>query len=98
MITLEEYNKASNLIDDFVLNTELIYDNNKHFYIKRESLQKSGSFKWRGVLHSVLNAFNYYIENYNKYKNKPYFMVTQSTGNHGIAVILSVYYLKKHFL
>ena len=89
MITIDDYIVANNKIKNLVNKTELLFEND--IYIKKESLQKSGSFKWRGVLHSVYNAFENYVHNYINLKNNKYYMVTQSTGNHGIAVILSIY-------
>lgn len=95
MITIDDYIVANNKIKNLVNKTELLFEND--IYIKKESLQKSGSFKWRGVLHSVYNAFENYVHNYINLKNNKYYMVTQSTGNHGIAVILSIYILKNYF-
>jgi len=95
-ITLAEFQEAHDKIRPFLNATKLsVHEDN--VYLKRESEQKTGSFKWSGVLYSVMMAFERLLE----HKTIPYYLVTQSTGNHGIAVIAAVkhmveYYLKKH--
>jgi threonine dehydratase len=95
-ITLEEFENAYYLIKPFIKETPLqLYKDN--IYLKRESLQVSGSFKWSGVLYSLICVFDFLLEN--KYKN--YHIVTQSTGNHAIAMlkgisILIPYYVNKY--
>jgi threonine dehydratase len=64
--------------------------------LKKESEQVTGSFKWRGVLFSVLNTFEN-LKNENINIKEPYYMVTQSTGNHGIAVIRAIHVVKKYY-
>ena len=94
-ITIEEFNHAINMISPFIIKTdmELFKDN---VYLKKESSQITGSFKWRGVLYSVMNIFEELKETQIN-ENKPYYLVTQSTGNHGIAVIHAVKIMKEHY-
>lgn len=97
-ITLEDFNFAYNKIKKFVKNTDLIKINS-NTYIKKESQQITGSFKWSGVLYATMKVFDKILKNPKK-KSKIYYIVTQSTGNHGIALIRSVnilidYYLNK---
>jgi threonine dehydratase len=94
-ITFDEFENATRLIAPFVNNTALEHYKD-NVYLKRESAQITGSFKWRGVLFSVMNAFED-LRNIEIEESKPYYMVTQSTGNHGIAVIKSVYLMKMHY-
>jgi threonine dehydratase len=94
-ISIEEFDRAIQIIAPFVKTTSLEHYRD-NIYLKRESEQITGSFKWRGVLYSVMNAFNE-LRNIKIDESKPYYMVTQSTGNHGIAVIKSVHIMKMHF-
>lgn len=94
-ITFDEFEKATQLITPFV-NTTTLEHYKENVYLKRESEQITGSFKWRGVLFSVMNAFED-LRNIEIDETKPYYMVTQSTGNHGIAVIKSVFLMKTHY-
>ena len=94
-ISLSEFNSAIQTIRPFVLRTEL--DNYRdNIFLKRESLQVTGSFKWRGVLYSVMNSFEE-LKDIEIDENNQYYIVTQSTGNHGIAVIHAVQEMKKHY-
>ena len=94
-ITLKEFNSAIETISPFVLKTKLEnYKNN--IFLKRESSQVTGSFKWRGVLYSVMNTFQQ-LKDIEINENNPYYLVTQSTGNHGIAVIYAVQQAKKYY-
>ncbi len=94
-ITLKEFNTAIKTISPFILKTKLEkYKNN--IFLKRESSQVTGSFKWRGVLYSVMNAFQE-IKDTDINERNPYYLVTQSTGNHGIAVIYAVQQVKKYY-
>lgn len=73
-------------IEPYINNTKLIHYKD-NIYIKKESNQITNSFKWSGVLYSVMCEFE-------KLKNiilhEKYYIVTQSTGNHAIALINSV--------
>jgi threonine dehydratase len=96
-ITLDDFKYSYNKIKIFVKNTDLIKIN-KNTYIKKESQQITGSFKWSGVLYATMRVFDQILEK--PIKSEIYYIVTQSTGNHGIALIRSVnilvdYYLKK---
>lgn len=94
-ISIEEFDKAIQYIEPFVKTTPLEHYR-ENVYLKRECEQVTGSFKWRGVLYSVMNAFDELRDTVIDV-NKPYFLVTQSTGNHGIAVIHAVYLMKTHY-
>ena len=59
---------------------------NDHLFLKRESQQITNSFKWSGVLYAVMKEFDNFILNPTMNFN----LVTQSTGNHGIAMIRAV--------
>ena len=94
-ISLQEFKSAINTISPFVLKTELV-NYKKNIFLKKESAQITGSFKWRGVLYSVMNKFEQ-LKNMDINEDKPFFLVTQSTGNHGIAVIYGVQQIKKYY-
>ena len=85
IITLNEYRIAYQKIKQFIRDTPIINIRNNVF-LKQESKQVTGSFKWSGVLYSVMKTFDEILI----HKTSPYFLITQSTGNHGIAVIASV--------
>lgn len=91
-ITLNEYKIAYQKIKKFIKDTPIINIRN-NLFLKQESKQVTGSFKWSGVLYSVMKTFDEILI----HKNSPYFIVTQSTGNHGIAVIASVTLMIEHY-
>ena len=62
---------------------------NKPVYYKDESKQITSSFKGRGVYYCVFNK----LKNITK---KNIYIVTQSTGNHGIATLFSLLHLMKN--
>jgi len=95
VITLHEFNKAINMLKPFVVKTKMEKWKN-NIYLKKESSQVTGSFKWRGVLYSVMNAFEN-LQHVPTDETKPYYLVTQSTGNHGIALIHGVHLMKTHY-
>jgi threonine dehydratase len=82
--SLEDVINAKKRIKDFVIETPLIHSEyfSKKFgfnvYFKCDFLQKVGSFKIRGVANKVLSE----IEKGTKVTT----LVTESSGNHGIAV------------
>lgn len=82
MVTLEEITKAYFKIQKHVYKTPLVYSDilsslsGAKVYIKLENLQKSGSFKIRGVLNKALNLAN----------SCGLHFVTASSGNHGYGV------------
>jgi len=81
-ITLDDFASAYKKLKPFLQDTPLeLYKDN--IYFKKESQQQTGSFKWSGVLYAVMNIFENLLSN----KTHPYYVVTQSTGNHGIAVL-----------
>ena len=64
---------------------------NKTVFIKDESQQNTNSFKMRGVpnyIHQLIDKINH---DNNITKNHKISFVTQSTGNHGIAMIYTLY-------
>ena len=91
-ITLEEFKIAYNRLKPFINVTKLEkYKDN--IFLKKESNQKTGSFKWSGVLYAIMKVFDNLLLN----KIKPYYIVTQSTGNHGIAMIRAVNVLVSYY-
>ena len=84
-ITLKEYENAYNRIKKFIKTSELeFYKDN--IYLKNEKEQITDSFKWSGVLFAVMKVFDKIVND----KILNYCIVTQSTGNHGIATIRAV--------
>ena len=61
----------------------------KPVYIKDESLQHTSSFKLRGVYYCIHSKIKNLIEEGKL--NKRLYITTQSTGNHGIATLYSIY-------
>ena len=94
-IDLDEFQNAIINLAPFVENTPMDHFQD-NIYLKRESQQTTGSFKWRGVLYCVMNAFKE-LEKQTINEQKPYYLVTQSTGNHGIALIHAVKVMKEHY-
>ena len=87
-ITLDEFKLAYKRLSNFRRKTKL-EKYNDNIFLKKESNQISGSFKWSGVLYAVMKAFDKLL-----ITNKvPSYVVTQSTGNHGIAMIKAVNFL-----
>ena len=84
-ISLDEFKVAYSKIKPFIKETKLehLKDN---IYLKRESNQVSGSFKWSGVLYAVMKIFDKIF----KEKINNCYLVTQSTGNHGIATLKAI--------
>lgn len=91
-IKLEDFREAYQKIKQFINDTPIIKFQ-KNIFLKQESKQVTGSFKWSGVLYSVMKAFDEILI----HKTTPFFLVTQSTGNHGIAVIASVTLMIEHY-
>jgi threonine dehydratase len=96
IINIKDFQIAYTKIKPFIKKTKLIYYKN-NIYLKQESKQYSGSFKWSGVLYAIINIFDKLLI----HKTKPYYIVTQSTGNHGIATLKAInlmitYYKKKY--
>ena len=94
-IDLDEFQNAIINLASFVKNTPMDHFQD-NIYLKRESQQTTGSFKWRGVLYCVMNAFKE-LEKQTINEQKPYYLVTQSTGNHGIALIHAAKVMKEHY-
>ena len=93
MENIDNFILADQLIKPFVKKTNLdFYKDN--IYLKRESNQITNSFKWKGVLYSVLNIFEKIMKN--EIKND-FYLITQSTGNHGIASLKAIYIVKEYY-
>ena len=92
IISLDKFSNANNIIKSQVKETPLFKLNeiskeiNKEVYLKDESKQFTNSFKIRGVYYVV----NKEIQNIKKENT---YLITQSTGNHGIAFLFSLYQL-----
>ena len=95
MISLDKFNFANNIIKNEIIKTPLFKLNNisdeinNNVYLKDESKQLTNSFKMRGVYYVIYKK----IQNI---KNENTYMITQSTGNHGIAFLFSLYQLMKN--
>jgi threonine dehydratase len=93
-MNLTTFNKVYNKILPDIIQTPLEkYKNN--IYLKKESLQKTKSFKWNGVLNEMYVIFDE-IVNTNSLVNT-YYITTQSTGNHAIATTQSYYFLRDKY-
>lgn len=92
-IELKEYILAYEKIKNFINKTP-IEKIGTNLFLKKESQQITNSFKWSGVLYAVMKVFDNFIINpvMNKY------IVTQSTGNHGIATIRAVKVLREYYI
>ena len=91
-ITFNEFKIAYDRIKLFIRETNLenLKDN---IYLKKESEQISGSFKWSGVLYAVMKIFDKILI----INDKNYYIITQSTGNHGIATLKAINLMIKHY-
>ena len=91
-ITLEEFKVAYYRIKPLMKETKLknFKDN---IFLKKESNQISGSFKWSGVLYAVMKIFDRIL----KKKINNCYLVTQSTGNHGIATLKAINLMINYF-
>ena len=93
-MNLTLFNKVYNKILPDIIQTPLEQHKN-NIYLKRESLQKTNSFKWNGVLNEMYTIFDE-IVNTNSLVNT-YYITTQSTGNHAIATTQSYYFLRDKY-
>lgn len=91
-IELKEYKIAYNVIKPFIKKTPL-KKLDENLFLKKESLQVTNSFKWSGVLYAIIKIFDKFIKN----PQINLKIVTQSTGNHGIATIRAVKVLREHY-
>lgn len=86
------FENAYDMLSSYTQETPLVKLNNtskfinKPFYIKDESKQYTNSFKPRGVSYVIINIINKI-----KDSNEKISFVTQSTGNHGIAMLYTLY-------
>ena len=99
MIYLSEFKKAYEVLKLYVNNTDLVKLKN-NIFLKKETMQKTNSFKWSGVLYSVIIEFDKILKSNTKdnKKYKSFYLVTQSTGNHGIAVIYTIIFLIEKYI
>lgn len=93
-MNLATFNKVYKKILPDIIQTPLERHKN-NIYLKRESLQKTNSFKWNGVLNEMYTIFDE-IVNTNSLVNT-YYITTQSTGNHAIATTQSYYFLRDKY-
>jgi threonine dehydratase len=90
-----KYYNILSKIKPFIKSTKL-EELGENLYIKKESDQWTNSFKWSGVFYSVLCEFEKIKkattwDNILEWgENRDYYFVTQSTGNHAIALINAV--------
>ena len=82
MILLEDIKKAHNNISSYIYKTPQIYSNalstdNQKVYLKLESMQITGSFKFRGAINKLLSL---------DVEQKKRGVIAVSTGNHGKGV------------
>ena len=81
-ITLQDVQNARNIIQPHIVHTGVVTSTvlndwlGHKIYFKLENLQKTGSFKFRGALYSVLKLQN----------NPPKNIVTYGTGNHAVGL------------
>lgn len=93
-MNLTTFNKVYDKISPDIIQTPLEkYKNN--IYLKRESLQKTNSFKWNGVLNEMYSIFDEIVTT--KCLENIYYITTQSTGNHAIATTQSYYFLRDKY-
>ena len=72
----------------------------KKVFLKDEAGQKTGSFKVRGVLFEVETAVEARlkeIEDKPELAQQPFYIVTQTDGNHGIAMIYAVASIRRKY-
>ena len=97
-ICLKDIISAQKRINKFIIKTPLIYSNfiseiirnntgnsNVNAYLKLESYQETGSFKYRGALNAIITNQKKYRKN-SKDKKKKIQVIAASTGNHAIGV------------
>lgn len=95
---INTFNNAKKIVDKYCIKTPLVKLNtiseklNKPVFLKDESKQITNSFKLRGVSYVIYNKIQEIIKS-NRYNVS---LVTQSTGNHAIATIYSIYIIAKH--
>lgn len=97
----ELFVKANDIVNNYTILTplkklEILSKTiNKTVYIKDESYQNTNSFKMRGISYDVHNKVEE-LDNINKYNNNNKIsLITQSTGNHGIALLYTLYEIAK---
>lgn len=96
--TLEDFQKARRVLAKYVRITrlaelqEISRETGKLVFLKNDAQQINGSFKARGVYWSVYEHLREALEKIARegIPHEPIYVVTQSTGNHGIATIAAV--------
>lgn len=105
-LSQKEFEAAHRTLQGVVRKTPLIYArelsklSGKDVYVKDESQQVAGSFKIRGVYYEVFKTIEQIIDDYEQGTSglpADLQIVTQSTGNHAIAMIHSVRLTIDHF-
>lgn len=98
IFTKEDFYKANNITKKYIIETPLtkltkISERiNKPVFIKDESVQNTNSFKQRGISYFVDKI----IEEYETKDDLDMLsLVTQSTGNHGISMLCTLYEIAK---
>ena len=95
MIKLKDFEEAYEIVKSFVRVTDLVEYSDPNVFLKKESEQMTNSFKWSGVLFATMKIFDSVLDEARKTTKcesslEPYYIVTQSTGNHGIATIVAI--------
>ena len=86
MLTLQDINEAYYRINSFIHNTPILTNTSlnqltgSELYFKCENFQKTGSFKIRGAMNTVLQLSESQLERG---------LVTASSGNHGAAISMA---------
>jgi len=92
----EKFLSAHETIEEYVVKTPLVAlprisaKTGKMVYLKDESRQRGSSFKTRGVTYEVFKTIEEVIVHNPKLLEEGLQIVTQTDGNHGVALILAV--------
>lgn len=95
-ISTETFLKAQEAVNGYLIKTPLIAlpqlseKSCKKVFLKDESQQKGRSFKTRGVTYEVFKTIEDLIVNHSPLLDKGVQLVTQTDGNHGIALIMAI--------
>lgn len=92
----ELFSEVDESLEGYLIKTPLIYlptlsdMTGKKVYLKDESRQKGNSFKTRGVTYEVFQTIHEVVTQNPKLLKSGLQLVTQTDGNHGIALILAI--------
>lgn len=95
-VSQETFLNAESSLNGYLVKTPLIplpqlsKKSGKKVFLKDESMQKGRSFKIRGVSYEVFKTIEDLIVNHDEVLNRGLQLVTQTDGNHGVALILAV--------